>query len=47
VLLDGSPVLVTRRDPTRPGIDEHVEGFGKRWSVLDVMIADELKDLVL
>jgi hypothetical protein len=41
----GLPVFVAIRDLAGHGIDKHVERFGKRRSALDVMVADETKDL--
>lgn len=41
------PIFVARRDLTAGGIDEHIEGYGKRGSALDVMVADEAKDFAL
>ena len=47
MVLGGFPVFVARGDLAGGGIDEHVERFGKRGTVLDVMVAYELKDFVL
>ena len=47
VVLGDFPVFVARGDLAGGGVDEHVEGFGKRGSALDVMVADELKDFAL
>src|SRR5690242_3897720 len=40
-------ILLARRDLSGAGVDKHVERFGKGRAPLDVVIADEAKDLIL
>src|SRR5271170_2734885 len=47
VVTGGFAVLVARGDLAGGGVDQHVERLGKRGSALDVVVADELKDLAL
>ena len=47
MVLGDFPVFVARGDLAGGGVDEHIKGFGKRGSALDVMVLDELKDFAL
>lgn len=47
MILGDLSIFVARGDLAGNGVDQHVERFRKRGSVLDVMIADELKNFAL